>query len=284
MLGEWTVRSVYPAPPASWQLLLGMAETHALPDVSPPLAELWEYDDVAVEVLRCLPPRCLCRAAAVSRRWRRLAASDTLWYEKVAQVLSLPATAAKSALPLYSHSAKARSAAQWASPGTPQPPPHAAEERGASESEAQRAYADAGVCFASSAVPLLPFSPVLLAPTVAPSPGSASPGRPSPALHHLVSGSPQISCNREVYRGLVELDREWKVPPQLPLQAVGSSSEEEGWGAEWTLRDDFFWFSQVQCGAVLPGVVGCGSPRCCGVRVLPGAVGCVFCQVLWGAV
>ncbi|CAI5946346.1 unnamed protein product [Closterium sp. NIES-64] len=49
---------------------------------------------------------------------------------------------------------------------------------------------------------------------------------------------------KEVYRGLVELDREWKVPPQLPLQAVGSSSEEEGWGAEWTLRDDFFWFSQ----------------------------------------
>ncbi|CAI7758494.1 unnamed protein product, partial [Closterium sp. NIES-54] len=253
--------------------------------------------------------------------------SDTLWSEKVAQVLSLPATAAKSALPLKSHSSKAASAAQWASPDTPQPPPHTAKQRGANESEAQRVCADAGVCFASSAAPLLPFSPVLLASPVAPSPGPASPGRSSPALHHLISGFPQNSHNRvrrhcrhhlrtdakknicscarntnnttsgsgcchgkdlvlprlgmrhgeeqgqhrhshlplivpegswkEVYRGLVELDREWKVPPQLPLQAVGSSSEEEGWGAEWTLRDDFFWFSQVRSDAVEPIAMGC---------------------------
>ncbi|CAI5509359.1 unnamed protein product [Closterium sp. Naga37s-1] len=225
-----------------------MAKLHAFPDAPPSLAELWDYDDVAVEVLRCLPPRCLCRAAAVSRRWRSLAASDTLWSEKVAQVLSLPASAAKSALPLKSHSAKAGSAAQLASPGTPQPPPHAAEQRGANESEAQRVYADAGVCFASSAAPLLPFSPVLLAPPIAPSAGSASPGRHGGGQEqHMHSHLPLIVPEgswKEVYRGLVELDREWKVPPQLPLQAVGSSSEEEGWGAEWTLRDDFFWFSQ----------------------------------------
>ncbi|CAI5528117.1 unnamed protein product [Closterium sp. Naga37s-1] len=345
-----------------------MAESHALPGASLPLAELWDYDDVAVEnsqkhpvssasFLSAFPlnhaPPALLRACIAhltpsppllpnASRWtpalfsarlqfspRALLlrtsvppylsapayphpASDTLWSEKVAQVLSLPATAAKSALPLKSHSSKAASAAQWASPETPQPPPHAAQQRGATESEAQRVYADTGVCFASNVAPLLPFSPVLLAPPVAPSPGSASPGRPSPALHHLISGSPQNGYNRvrrhcrhhlrtddkksscarntnnptsgsgcchgknlvlprlgmrhgeeqeqhrhshlplivpkgswkEVYRGLVELDREWKVPPQLPLQAVGSSSEEEGWGAEWTLRDDFFWFSQ----------------------------------------
>ncbi|GJP43595.1 hypothetical protein CLOM_g3037 [Closterium sp. NIES-68] len=251
-------------------------------------------------------------------------ASDTLWSEKVAQVLPLPATAAHSASALTPHSAKAASAAQRSLRGRPQlsapdlvgsqleESQHlqgvsARRAVGANESEdndrAENESAEQGESAGAGIWHLLPNS-------------SSTSLQLSPALRHLVSGSPRIGYKRaqdcrhqradkrkqcphvattkgkaaavparishqagqeqhregyrglppsfgreqhwrshlplvvpegswkEVYRGLVQLDRGWKVPPQLPLQAVGSSSEEEGWGAEWTLRDDFFWFSQ----------------------------------------
>ena len=51
---------------------------------------------------------------------------------------------------------------------------------------------------------------------------------------------------RAVFKELVQLDRDWKFPPLLPVKGAGCSSAEDGWGVDYTTGDDFFWFSKVR--------------------------------------
>ena len=94
--------------------------------------------------------------------------------------------------------------------------------------------------------------------------------------HHDVSGVLPLSVTagkwRSVFRELVQLDREWKFPPLLPVRGTGCSSAEDGWGVDYTTGDDFFWFSKVQAlHAYYSGTMGRRTTHACALaRVTTG--------------